>query len=54
MPSSEYAEILIKDEDYLKQAHNFFDYFIKFKEIDNSKRDRAEYLLLKKGIKFRE
>ena len=55
VPSSEFHEISIENNgEYLKQANYFFNYFIKFKEEDNNKRDKAELLLLKKGIKFRD
>jgi hypothetical protein len=42
------------DSKYISEVNNFFDYYKKVKNTDNEKRDKAEYLMLKKGIKFRE
>lgn len=42
------------DTKYVSEVNKYFDYYKNIKNSDNEKRDKTEYLMLKKGIKFRE
>ena len=52
-PMDEFNKVS-NDEEYKESARNFFNYYVDLKNEDNTKRDKAECLMLQKGIKFRE
>ena len=53
VPMDEFDRIS-NDKEYIKEVRSFLDYYVNLKNKDNAKKAKAECLMLKKGIKFRE